>query len=92
MALDQFGEFTAREEARFREQAEAMRAENERKARVIADARPMNARDTFAAAALTGLLAGEDWTEPYDKTVAKETAEMAYGFADAMLAARLVVP
>ena len=47
-------------------------------------------RDTFAAAALTGLLAGpHDWREAkmYD-TVEESSAKFAYSLADAMLEAR----
>jgi hypothetical protein len=46
----------------------------------------MNDRDTFAAAALTGLLAGR--LAPYESEYAKDFAEAAWKLADAMLAER----
>jgi hypothetical protein len=45
-------------------------------------------RDTFAAAALTGLLAGRKFTALDDAIVAEPYAEAAYGIADAMLRER----
>jgi hypothetical protein len=46
----------------------------------------MTDRDTFAAAALTGLLAGR--SVPYSINVASSFVESAWALADAMLAAR----
>ncbi len=44
----------------------------------------MSLRDWFAGQALAGMLANKHWANDRESTV----AEMAYGYADAMLAAR----
>lgn len=83
VAIDLFAKFEGRSQAFGREDAEEWLDKEVRQMLTPPPSRPIDARDQFAMAALTGLLSNR-FQGP------KNAAEIAYDHANAMLAAREV--